>query len=146
MDKSIILSVAGSGKTYHLVDKTNLQENFLIVTYTNSGLENLRSEVIKKHGYLPSNIRISNYFSFLYTFCYKPYLSDIFNAKGITWKFPNSYFDNNYLNKFNYLYGNRLSKLVNDQCIEEVKQRIEKYFDYIFIDEIQDFASSDFNF
>lgn len=146
MDKSVILSVAGSGKTFYLVNQTNLTDSFLIITYTNSGIENLREEVLKKYGYLPSNIRISNFFSFLYTFCYKPFLSDEIQDKGITWKYPSSIFDVNYLNKFNYLYGNRLSKLVNEKCINEVKKRIEKYFKYLFIDEIQDFASSDFNF
>lgn len=146
MDKSIILSVAGSGKTYYLVNQTNLIDNFLLITYTNSGIENLREEVIKKYGYLPNNIRISNFFSFLYTFCYKPYLSDKIKDQGITWKFPANVYDLKYLNKYNYLYGNRLSKLVNEQCISEVTKRIEKYFKYVFIDEIQDFASSDFNF
>ena len=146
MDKSIILSVAGSGKTYHLVSKTNLTERFLMITYTNSGTKSLREEVINKYGYLPANIRITNFFSFLYTFCYKPYLSDTYKDKGITWNIPYSVYDNSFFNKFNYLYGNRVSKLVNEKCIDKVKKRIEKYFDYVFIDEVQDFASSDFNF
>ncbi|MDV3597365.1 UvrD-helicase domain-containing protein [Elizabethkingia anophelis] len=146
MDKSIILSVAGSGKTFYLINKTNLEEKFLIITYTNSGVSNLREEIINKYGYLPNNIRILNFFSFLYTFCYKPYLSDLFKDKGITWKRPYNHYDNSFLNKSNYLYGNRISKLINEKCIEEVKKRIEKYFNYVFIDEIQDFASSDFNF
>ncbi|CAD0221528.1 DNA helicase UvrD [Chryseobacterium sp. JV274] len=146
MDKSIILSVAGSGKTYFLVEKTNLHQNFLLITYTNSGVESIRSEVISKYGYLPNNIRVLNFFSFLYTFCYKPYLSDKYNVKGITWQSPKSIYDNGFTNKFRFLYGNRLSKLINTECIEDVKKRIEKYFDSVFIDEIQDFASSDFNF
>lgn len=146
MDKSVILSVAGSGKTFYLVNQTNLDENFLIISYTNSGIENLRKEIINKYGFLPKNIRISNFFSFLYTFCYKPYLSDEINDKGITWKYPVNFYDNNFLNKYKYLYGNRISKLVNERCIEDVKKRIKKYFDYMFIDEVQDYASSDFNF
>lgn len=146
MDKSIILSVAGSGKTYFLVEKTNLHQRFLLITYTNSGVESLRDEIVSKYGYIPNNIRVLNFFSFLYTFCYKPYLSDKYNAKGITWQLPMSMYDNGFVNKFKYLYGNRLSKLVNTECIEDVKKRIEKYFDFVFVDEIQDFASSDFNF
>lgn len=146
MDKSIIFSVAGAGKTYLLVNRTNLNERFLIITYTNSGIKTLREEVIKKYGYVPNNIRIENYFSFLYTFCYKPFLSDKIKDRGITWNFPFTHFDNNYLSKNNYLYGNRISKLVIEQCIEEVKNRIKKYFDFVYIDEVQDFAASDFNF
>ena len=146
MDKSIILSIAGSGKTYYIVSQTNLNENFLIISYTNSGIKTLREEVIKKYEYLPTNIKIYNFFSFLYSFCYKPFLSDIIKDKGISWKFPNNHWDNNYLTKNNLLYGNRLSKLVNEKCIDEVRRRIKKYYNNIFIDEIQDFASSDFNF
>ncbi|MDM1067355.1 DNA helicase UvrD [Myroides odoratimimus] len=146
MDKSIILSVAGSGKTYFLVNQTNLTDNFLIISYTNSGIDNLREEVVKKYGYLPSNIKIYNFFSFLYTFCYKPFLSDEIKDKGISWKYPRNIYDVKYLNGSNYLYGNRLSKLVNEKCIIDVTKRIEKYFNHFFIDEIQDYASSDFNF
>lgn len=146
MDKSIILSVAGSGKTYYIVSQTNLNENFLIISYTNSGINTLREEIIKKYEYLPTNIKIYNFFSFLYSFCYKPFLSDIIKDKGISWKFPSNHWDNNYLTRSKLLYGNRLSKLVNERCIDEVKNRIKKYYTHIFIDEIQDFASSDFNF
>ncbi|KUY29535.1 UvrD-helicase domain-containing protein [Elizabethkingia ursingii] len=146
MDKSIILSVAGSGKTYYIVSQTNLDENFLIISYTNSGIKNLREEIIKRYKYLPANIKIYNFFSFLYTFCYKPFLSDLVKDKGISWKLPSNYWDNSYLSKSKLLYGNRISKLVNEKCIEEVKIRIKKYYQHIYIDEIQDFASSDFNF
>ncbi|MBK7669492.1 MAG: UvrD-helicase domain-containing protein [Sphingobacteriaceae bacterium] len=74
MDKRVIFAVAGSGKTTHIVDKLNLESPVIIVTYTNSNVENLRERILKKFGYFPSNIKLQSYFSFLHRFCYKPFL------------------------------------------------------------------------
>jgi DNA helicase-2/ATP-dependent DNA helicase PcrA len=73
-------------------------------------------------------------------------LSDEFNEKGISWKYPKSIFDNSVITKSRYLYHNRLSKLITGSIIENVRKRTEKYFDFLLIDEIQDFAGNDFNF
>ena len=43
------------------------------------------------------------------------------------------------------MYHNRLAKICSDYFIDDIIKRIEKYFNYIYIDEIQDFASHDFN-
>jgi superfamily I DNA and RNA helicase len=44
------------------------------------------------------------------------------------------------------LYHNRIAKLLEIQKVLcDVNNRIEKYFDCLFIDEIQDFAGHDFN-
>lgn len=91
MDKRIILAVAGSGKTYHIVEQLNETQRFLIITYTNGNTNNLRSTIIKKFGYIPNNIKIKSYFTFLYSFCYKPFLANQINSKGIYWKFPSEF-------------------------------------------------------
>ena len=44
------------------------------------------------------------------------------------------------------MYHNRLAKLCNEVLITQIKNRLEKYFDNIYIDEIQDFSGHDFNF
>ncbi len=45
------------------------------------------------------------------------------------------------------MYACRLAKLCNkEKMFLKIKDRLEKYFDYIFIDEVQDFAGNDFNF
>lgn len=145
-NKRLILAVAGSGKTYYIVQQLNENNRFLLITYTISGTENLINEIVKRFGYLPNNIKVLNYFSYLYTFCYKPYLSDEINEKGISWKYPKSVYDHSAINKSRYLYHNRLSKLITENIIEDVKKRTEKYFDFLLIDEIQDFAGNDYNF
>ncbi len=147
MDKQLILAVAGSGKTYHIVKQLDLKNRYLLITYTISGIKSIKNEVINQFGYLPKNIKIKNYFSFLYSFCYKPFFADEYNDRGITWNYPKSFFDNSFFTKNNYLYHNRISKLLIDQDnILDVRSRLEKYYDYVLFDEIQDFGGNDFNF
>jgi superfamily I DNA/RNA helicase len=44
------------------------------------------------------------------------------------------------------LYHNRIAKLlVQCEVLEEVNERLKKYYDHLFIDEVQDFAGHDFN-
>jgi superfamily I DNA/RNA helicase len=52
-----------------------------------------------------------------------------------------------YLSKEHRLYYNRLAKFLDSlNGLNEVNNRLEKYFDSLYIDEIQDFAGHDFNF
>lgn len=151
MDKTVVLAVAGSGKTKLLVDKLNEQNRFLVLTYTNNNQENLRSRVIERFGCIPPNITISGYFEFLYGFCLIPLLGDQLNCKGINWDLPPvwtrmiprsnraHYFDQNDL-----IYHNRMSRRI--EGMKDVNQRIEKYFDALLIDEAQDFGGHDLNF
>lgn len=147
MDKKLVLAVAGSGKTYHIVEHLNEQERFLLITYTINGTQNLRNEILDKFGYIPQNIKIKTFFNFLYSFCYKPFLADIMNEKGITWNYPQNFYDKSFITKGKYLYHNRISKLLIDKkVILDVIQRVEEFYDFILIDEIQDFAGNDFDF
>lgn len=154
MDKRVILAVAGSGKTTHIVEKLDESTNVLIITYTINNIDNLRLGIIRKFGYFPNNIKLISYFAFLYSFCYKPILSGTFKSKGIDWKRPPEFTlrlsrkDNRfYLNNSNRLYSNRIAKLFETKNIEnDIVIRLEKYYESIYIDEIQDFAGHDFNF
>lgn len=151
MDKRLILAVAGAGKTTYLVDKLNEIEKFVIITYTVNNYNSIRNAIIDKFNYIPKNIKIYTYFSFLYNFCYKPFERN-FNSKGLLYgkisekkakSSQLSYYINQNSKK---VYAERLSKLCNDNIIEKIINRIEKYFQYLYIDEIQDFAGHDFNF
>lgn len=150
MDKRLILSVAGSGKTTYVLNKLCLEKRHLLITFTNNNFENLRLGIIRKFGYLPENIKIFTYFSFLYNFAYKPFCSSKVRAKGITWtqpriRFPKSSMKH-YITPSGYLYGSRIAKLLIECNLgDNINQRISKYFDCLYIDEVQDFAGSDFN-
>ncbi|QGN36322.1 AAA family ATPase [Klebsiella oxytoca] len=153
MDKSVIFAVAGSGKTYHLVESLNEEKRFLIITYTESNYSNLRERIINRFGYFPANITLYTYFKFLHGFCYRPFLRSNKNTIGMTFKRPKTYprykltDDRYYVTPHRQVYANRLAKFIEQSnLMGAVIARMEKYFDTFFVDEVQDFAGHDFNF
>lgn len=153
MDKRVIFAVAGSGKTEKIISELSPDSRTLLITYTENNLLNLKKRVLQKFGEIPSSIKIYSYFQFLYSFCVRPLLGHRIKLKGINWKVPpqstmklkrdNLKF---YCDPHNRLYSNRIAKLIEQaDIVNEVKQRIEKYFNTICIDEIQDFGGHDFN-
>lgn len=158
MGNQLILAVAGSGKTTHIVEQLNLEKRSLVVTYTNTNFRNLHDSIARKFGHIPSNIKLMTYFSFLYSFCYRPFLSLTFKARGINYnKNPNQYASQlirgttqinklYFVDEFDRLYGNRIAKLLKTvDIIPDINLRLAKYFDNFFIDEVQDFSGHDFN-
>ena len=83
-----MLAVAGSGKTTYLISLLNLEQRFLLVTYTRNNYEHLKRSVIRKFGYFPENIKVLKYFQFVYSFCYKPFCGLDKRANGICFKQP----------------------------------------------------------
>lgn len=153
MDKSVILAVAGSGKTSHLVASLNEVKRFLVVTYTDANHDNLRSKIIQRFGYFPANITLYTYFRFLHGFCYRPFLRSKKDTKGVTFNLPPEFpryaltDDRRYISSSHRLYANRLAKFIQQSdLVGAVMARMEKYFDVFFVDEVQDFAGHDFNF
>lgn len=154
MDKTVILAVAGSGKTTHIVNSLSPSVRSIILTYTENNYQNLRDKIITKFGYLPENIKLYSYFTFLYGFCYKPFLWIDTKGKGINWETPPSWTlrinrtrKEYYFDKQGKLYHNRIAKLLEvNGVLGVINQRLVKYFDNLFIDEIQDFSGHDFNF
>jgi len=153
MDKNVIFAVAGSGKTSRLVAALDEMRRFLLVTYTEANHDNLRAKVIERFGYLPPNIAIYTYFRFLHSFCYRPFLRSKKDTRGVTFRLPPTFprygltDDRRYMSSERRLYANRLAKFIEQAgLIGAVVARMEKYFDVLFVDEVQDFAGHDFNF
>jgi DNA helicase-2/ATP-dependent DNA helicase PcrA len=152
MDKAVVLAVAGSGKTTHLISSLDLERRVLLVTYTDANYENLRSKIVARFGHVPSNISLYTYFSFLHGFCYRPFLRSAKNSRGIV--FSNKPLprldasnDRRYMTTDGRLYAARLASFVKKEgLIDDVRLRLEKYFDAFYVDEVQDFAGHDFNF
>lgn len=92
------------------------------------------------------------YFTFLYRFCYKPFLADKLKTRGIFYeKNPNNRLRQcdkaYYITSAGYIYSNRLALLIEHTgSMETLKRRLEKYFDEFIVDEIQDIAGRDFSF
>ena len=147
-----MFAVAGSGKTTHIVNSLSREKRSLIVTYTIANYENLYWKIIQKFdGDWPENIVLMRFFSFLYSFCYKPFLSDEIKARGIIYEEnPNRYARQTdrayFITNKGYLYSNRLSFILEaKQAISDIQDRIVRYFDEFIIDEVQDIAGRDFN-
>lgn len=149
-----MLSVAGSGKTTTIVESLSIDRRAIIITYTDNNYDNMRNKIILKFGFLPENITIMSYFDFLYSFCYKPYLHSRVKAKGYNFDTPPQFTQRlrrtnfrYYVDSFGRLYHNRLAKLLDIQGLNPlISNRLKKFFDEMYIDEIQDFAGHDFNF
>ena len=155
MDKRVILAVAGSGKSSTIIDKLDENIRALIVTYTDLNTKQLKQRIINKFGYMPNSIKVYSYFSFIYAFCFRPICGYELKTKGLVFLNPlpqhiqRSSKDCrlHWMNGHNRLYSNRVAKLLIEAgAIDEVIARIDKYFDLICFDEVQDFASNDFNF
>jgi DNA helicase II / ATP-dependent DNA helicase PcrA len=150
MDKRVIFSVAGSGKTSYIIGQLNLIDPSLIVTYTNNNYGNIIERIIERWGYLPDNIKVLTYFSFLHSFCFKPLLGHQVKSRGILFE-PNQNLyatgDARFISGGGRLFSNRISKFFSEKgIIDEINKRIEKYCKNLYIDEVQDFGGHDFNF
>lgn len=154
MDSRVILAVAGSGKTSHIIESLRSSKRSLVVTYTENNYKNLHDRISSEYGCIPDRIRLYTYFSFLYSFCLRPFLGDELRIRGINWDAPPEFtrtikraVDRHYLDNGQRLYSCRMADLLNvKELMPDVKLRLSKYFDSFFIDEVQDFAGYDFNF
>lgn len=153
MDKKLMLAVAGAGKTTYIINNLSATKRTLIITYTIGNYNNLIRKISTKfNGEWPENVTVMKYFSFLYSFCYKPFFADRVKAKGIVYvdnpnRFAKQTDRRYYLSTDEYFYSNRLALfLEKSHAIERIKRRLETYFDEFVVDEVQDIAGRDFSF
>lgn len=150
MAKRVVLAVAGAGKTKLIIDQLELNSRALIITYTLNNTSNIKGRILEKFGFIPKGIRVYTYFSFLMSFCIRPVAGNDIKVKGISYSVPilgtKRQTEDHYLVK-GRLYHNRIAKLLADHpsLLDGVTRRIEKYFDFVCVDEVQDFAANDFN-
>ncbi|WP_346397040.1 AAA family ATPase [Pseudomonas syringae] len=152
MDKKVMFAVAGSGKTSEIIRRLAENKRAIIITYTENNFNHLRSKVIGKFGYMPKHITVMTYFSFLHSFCYRPLLQQKMKTKGLYLKLPSDKVTrardkmSHYLHPSGRLYYNRLAKFLDEtKSHPEVIRRLERFYDQLFVDEVQDFAANDFN-
>jgi len=151
MDKRVIFAVAGAGKTTHIVDQLDESSRALIVTYTNNNLCNLKKKISDKFGFIPNGVRVISYFTFVYSFCYRPFLLHELRTTGILYEpNPNQFArkanDNYYISPSRRLYSNRIALIVQEKkLLDQVRARLAKYYDLFIVDEVQDISGHDFN-
>jgi DNA helicase-2/ATP-dependent DNA helicase PcrA len=81
-NNKLIISVAGSGKTTYLVNEALTlpkTEQVLITTYTEANEAEIRNKILEKKRYIPSNITVQTWFSFLLQHGVRPYQGSMNN-------------------------------------------------------------------
>lgn len=151
MDKKIVLSVAGSGKTTLVVESLDLSKRFIVLTYTNANYENLCKKIRGKfNGVIPKNIFVYKFDFFVFNVLFRAMYSDYFpEIKGIEFDSSkiNRYIGKDspeYWHKGKMIYNARMSYLLLRNEILIV-QRIQTITDCLIIDEVQDIGSRDFD-
>lgn len=153
-NKRLIHAVAGSGKTTKIIESIDPQKRNLILTYTETNQNTIRAKLIDKFSYIPESTFIFGVFEFLYSFCLVPYLGK--RPKGINFDYETQgKIDNNSIDTTGRIIQNQLSKsLMRGELIYKKNnipfdnsylERIDKFFDCIYVDECQDFESDDFD-
>lgn len=158
---------AGAGKTYglaktlieHIVACTTHKKTFAL-TYTNSATAKIEQEIVKQHGFIPSNLCIQTVHSFLLNEIIYPFssftLGDMYNDASIMMLPSNVRFKNWHLKRLkdkNIIHAEsvyNIAKQIVDETTSKHSNRakkakvrrllaiLESCYDKIFIDEVQD--------
>lgn len=164
-EDKLIIAAAGSGKTTYLVNRALeiKDRRVLITTYTTANEKEIRDRLIELNGCIPSNVTIQTWFSFLLEHGVRPFQNFITNKRvnglllvnqksGLKYKgkFPVYYsedeIDKHYFSLDYNIYSDKISKFIikcNQECSNQIVERLQKIFDCIFIDEVQDLAGYD---
>lgn len=153
MGKSVVFAVAGSGKTTRLISELDLDKRVLIVTFTENNETEIRRRVCAKFGFIPDNITVQTYFTFLNRFCYRPMLLQSMKSAGITFSRPSAFASRQpigskkrYLDGSGRVYHARMARALQVMGnVEDLRRRLARYYDRLFVDEVQDFGGHDFN-
>lgn len=169
MDKTIILAVAGAGKTYHICNNIDEKKRNLIIAYTNRNINNIEKELVnnKKNN---KYTKVFTFHKFLYNFFIRPYeisIGELFDckikSKGLILDEAQKPFDSNgnYNNKYkkkktinHYMvsdryYSSNLAELIlylkgNSDIFVRAMNNLNNFFDYIYVDEFQDFREDNY--
>lgn len=166
MKNKLIIASAWSWKTTFLVEEALKEKKWriLITTYTEANGEEIRKKIIEKNKYIPSNITVQTWFSFLLQHGVKPFQFYLYSKKInslilVNWQsgFKNSKgqvvsfsekkdIEKHYFTQDSKIYSDKLAKFVyrcNEKSKGKVMNRIERIYSHIFIDEVQDLAGYD---
>lgn len=160
MSNRLIVAVAGSGKTTHLVRQAVERSDgrVLVTTFTEANGREIRNRIIELHRCVPSHVTVQTWFSFLLQHGAKPFqgymhapeikgllLVNGQSARGVR----ESDVCHHYFDRSGRIYSDKLAKFVM-KCDEasggKVFRRLEKLFSHFLIDEVQDLSGYDLNF
>lgn len=164
MSSVLFEAAAGAGKTQLLVNRA-LEEsgsrtnNVAITTFTDENTEIIRRRVIKQRGYVPSNVEILPWYTFLLRHGARPFQYsagfgefdikgiDLVNGQSTSFVAKNTW--NWFFNPSVKVYSDKLSALAllcDRNANGAMTTRLRSLFSTVYIDEIQDMAGYDFDF
>lgn len=129
----------------------------LITTYTHENIRCIEALIVKQLGFIPSNIDVLPWFTFLLRDGVRPYQQsrgqservDAINFKSVHGRYLKRANLNYYFDKGNQLYQDVVTDFVcecNTRSGGLVIQRLEQIYDMVLIDEVQDLAGYDLDF
>lgn len=157
MSNKLVIAAAGAGKTTYLVNQALGINNagVLITTYTDANEAEIRSKFVEKNKFIPTNLTVQTWFSFLLQHGVRPYQRYFFNydIKGINLingqsaqYVRESDIEKHYFDKQHRIYSDKISKFLlkcNNASGGKVIKRLSQIHSHIFIDEVQDLAGHD---
>ncbi len=177
MCNRLYIAAAGAGKTTFLINQAcklieghdKCDKNVAMITYTIKNQENIKIKLIERFGYVPSQIRVMGWYTFLLDYCIKPFMGTVIEAlycqsvglhlvSGVSGtikkgrKYISSYSALDYEKKFltpeRNFYSDKLSEFAY-QCYEKNKtdfiSRLSNIFSAFLFDEVQDLSGWDYN-
>ena len=159
----IKIECAGSGKTWSIcqtalsIVSSDIKKRVAIISYTNRGVQAVQTEIKKQNnGIMHSRITVESLYSFLLRELIKPYQTYIFGINEVkSLDFSRMYgFINKhrigqkarYMTVGQNITANEAAELVvqlNNRSNGQVIKRIERIYDTIFFDEVQDLSGYD---
>ncbi|MGL5299944.1 hypothetical protein B9D04_04055 [Weissella cibaria] len=161
--RKVIQAVAGAGKTYAITHNLDSDKRYLFLTYTNGNVGNLQRGLIDSHADTNKYL-VSTFPKFIIDWVINPFKTVLVPEGVGTYigfssyppatdpRKPGYYTQDkarHYLDKWKYLYLNRLSGLAiyqksNDKKFwDKVFERLSKYVDEVVVDEYQDLTGKD---
>lgn len=155
-----IIAVAGGRKTQTVIDEAlrDPTQRTLVTTYTTENLRQIVARVRLRAGVVPPHVRVAGWFSFLLSDAIRPYQHAVFeeiglvrglNFEGAPHRFARRGTRSYYLDANRDVYRGGMSDLAcyaNDASGGEVIRRLERIFDHVYIDEVQDLVGYDLDF
>ena len=166
----MLIAAAGAGKTTYVVrEALKSSEKVLITTFTTENEAEIKKKIIKEKGFIPENIVIQTWFSFLLEHGVRPYQGCVdermfdyevkglllvtsksgvkytFRGKSVSYSEDEEFFKH-YFTREHKIYSDKIAKFVCRACERSknaVVQRLEKIYSTIYIDEVQDLAGYD---
>lgn len=154
-NSKLIIAAAGSGKTETLVNMAMEEKRTMVITtYVDENIEEIKARFYQKKGYIPENVTIIPWFTFLLTHGVKPYQDAHYtkdikgvcmtggtSTRGISKANEQFYFSND-----GRIYADKIAcflLLLDDLLKGKVLKCMKELFPVVYIDETQDMAGYD---